>query len=96
MTELGKRLFVGIKISKALQNELDSAAPATRHYFEGNGHDEYLQIIDVGEQKLIGRYITDGFQATGIREVSRNVGTIVQLITHGRRIEENDIQIYSF
>jgi hypothetical protein len=95
MIDLSKRLFVGIKISKAMQNELDSSAPATRHYFEGNEQSEFLQIINLGEQKIIGRYIKDGFPATGIREVSRNVGNMVQLITRGRRIEENDIQIYS-
>ncbi len=95
MIDLAKRLFVGIKISKALQNELDSAAPGTRHYFEGNEHNEYLQIINLGEQRIIGRYIKDGFPATGISEISRNVGSIVQLITRGRRIEEDDIQIYS-
>jgi hypothetical protein len=95
MNDLGKRLFVGIKISKALQKELDSPAPGTKQYFEGNEHNEYLQIVNVGEQRIIGRYIRDGFPATDIGEVSHNVGSMVKLITHGRRIEENDIQIYS-
>jgi hypothetical protein len=94
--ELVRRLFVGIKISKGLQNELDSPAPGTRHYFEGNGENDYLQIIDIGEQKIIGRYIKDGFCAADIGEIGRNVGRMVKLITRGRRIEENDIQIYSF
>lgn len=95
-TALVRRLFVGIKISKGLQNELDSPAPGTRHYFEGNDENEYLQIVNVGEQKLIGRYVKDGFPATGIGEVSCNVGRMVKMITRGRRIEEHDIQIYSF
>ena len=43
MVEMGKRLFVGIKISKALQNELDSPAPGTEHYFKTDNVD-YLQI----------------------------------------------------
>jgi hypothetical protein len=94
--ELVRRLFVGIKISKGLQNELDSPAAGTRHYFEGNGENEYLQIINIGEQKIIGRYITDGFCAADIGEVSRNVGRMVKMITRGRRIEEDDIQIYCF
>jgi hypothetical protein len=93
--DLAKRLFVGIKISKALQNELDSPAPGTEHYFDRNEQNEYLQIINVGEQRIIGRYIKDGFPATDISEVSRNVGSMLKLITRGRRIEENDMQIYS-
>jgi hypothetical protein len=96
MVDLAKRLFVGIKISKALQNELDNPAPGTQHYFEGNEHNKYLQIINVGEQRIIGRYIKDGFPACGIGEVSRNVGSILKLITRGRRVEEKEIQIYSF
>jgi hypothetical protein len=96
MVDLAKRLFVGIKISKALQNELDRPVPGTQHYFEGNEHGEYLQIIDMGEQRIIGRYIEDGFPAIDIGKVSRHVGSMLKLITRGRRVEENDIQIYSF
>lgn len=94
--DLVRQLFVGIKISKALQNELDRPAPGTRHYFEENDENEYLQIVNAGEQRFIGQFIKDGFPVTGIGEVSRNVGRMVKMITRGRRIEENDIQIYSF
>ena len=51
MVEMGKRLFVGIKISKALQNELDSPAPGTEHYFKTDNVD-YLQIINLGRKSL--------------------------------------------
>lgn len=95
MIDKGGRLFVGIKISAALQNELDHSAPATRHYFDGNDNKDYLQIVDLGEEKFIGRYVKNGFPATDIGDVSRNVRSIVQLITRGRRIEEGDVRIYS-
>ena len=95
MIDLARRLFVGIKISKALQVELDSPALGTKHYFDGNDNNESLQIIIVGEQKYIGRYIDDGFPAADIDNVSRQLCTMVKMITHGRRIEENDVQIYS-
>ena len=57
MVDDTKSLFVGIKISRALQNELDSPAPGTKHYFDGGENKDYLQIIDMGEDKFIGRYI---------------------------------------
>jgi hypothetical protein len=95
MIDAAKRLFVGIKISKALQVELDSPVLGTGHYFEAAGDQNNLQIITVGEHKFIGRYIDDGFPAAEIGDVSRNVSTMVKMITRGRRIEENDIQIYS-
>jgi hypothetical protein len=95
MLDVGKRLFVGIKISKALQIELDSPAPGTKHYFEGSDKNDFLQIIDLGEQKFIGRYINDGIPAANIEDISRNVCSIVKLITRGRRIEDSDVHIYS-
>jgi len=93
--DLARRLFVGMKISKALQNELDSPAPGTEHYLHQNEQNEYLQIIHVGEQRVIGRYINDGFPAADISGVTRDVGNMLKLITRGRRIEENDMQIYA-
>jgi hypothetical protein len=89
-----KRLFVGIKITKSLQDDLDSPAPGTKHYFEGNNND-YLQIVNLGDEKFIGRYLKDGFPAANIGDVTRNVCSIVKLIARGRRIEDSDVHIYS-
>jgi hypothetical protein len=94
MTEVGKRLFIGIKISTALQNEINSPAPGTERYFEQN-NDDYLQIINLGEDKLIGRYVNDGYPVAALGDVSRNVCSILKLITRGRRIEEKEVHIYS-
>ena len=94
MEEGTKRLFVGLKITKALQDDLANPAPGTKQYFEGNS-DEYLQIINLGEEKFIGRYVKDGFPAANIGDVSRNVCSLVKLITRGRRIEENEVHIYA-
>ncbi|MGN6731275.1 MAG: hypothetical protein ACTHMB_04790 [Candidatus Binatia bacterium] len=94
MEEGTKRLFVGLKVTKALQDDLANPAPGTKQYFEGTS-DEYLQIISLGEEKFIGRYLKDGFPAANISDVSRNVCSLVKLITRGRRIEENEVHIYA-
>lgn len=93
MDDAAKRLFVGIKITRALQEDLDSPAPGMKQYFDANN--DYLQIVDFGENKFIGRYLNDGFPVANLADVSRNVCSIVKLITRGKRIEENDVQIYS-
>ena len=93
MSDQAKRLFVGIKISAALQNELDHPAPGTQHFFEAS-NDNYLQIVERGTEKFIGRYIKDGFPLADIGDVGRNVCSIVKLIARGRRIEERDVHIY--
>jgi hypothetical protein len=94
MSQLGKRLFIGIKISASLQNDINSPAPGTERYFEQNNKD-YLQIVNLGEDKVIGRYVNDGYPVTAIADVSRNVCSIIKLITRGRRIEESEVHIYS-
>jgi hypothetical protein len=94
MAEADKRLFIGVKISTALQNEINSPAPGTQCYLEENNQD-YLQIIQRGEDKLIGRYISDGFPVSAVGDVSRNVCSIIKLITRGRRIDEKEVHIYS-
>ena len=49
----------------------------------------------MGEDKFIGRYLKDGFPVASIGDVSRNVCSLVKLITRGRRVEENEVHIYS-
>ena len=93
MAETGKQLFIGIKISNSLQNELNSPAPGTERYFKGDDG-EFLQIISVDDQKLIGRYVKDGFSVADISDVSRNVRSIVKLITRGHQIGEDSVHIY--
>jgi hypothetical protein len=94
MDEAAKRLFVGIKITRAIQEDLDNPAPDVKQYFDANN--DYLQIVELGaEKKFIGRYLNDGFPVANLADVSRNVCSIVKLITRGKRIEENDVQVYN-
>ena len=93
MLEPRHRLFAGIKISSQLQSELNRPAPGTEHYFKSESPD-YLHVITLGEQKLIGRYLNDGFPAVQMEDVSRNVCSIIRLIARGHRLEEKAVQIY--
>jgi hypothetical protein len=93
MSETDKRLFVGIKISTKLQHGLDSPAPGTDRYFKENNGD-FLQIITQGEEKLIGRFIKDGFPVGDLDNVSRNVRSIVRIIAGDHRLEEDAVHIY--
>ncbi|MBI2359136.1 MAG: hypothetical protein HYV04_09565 [Deltaproteobacteria bacterium] len=94
MYEVDKRLFVGMKISANLQAGLDNCARGTEHYLKED-KPEALQIVTMGGEKLIGRFLRDGFPVSDIDNVSRNVRSIVTLITQGRRIAEDSIQIYA-
>ena len=94
MTEVDKRLFVGIKISTKLQRELDNCARVSEHFFKED-KPESLQIVTLREDKLIGRLLRDGFPVSDIDNVGRNVRSIVTIITQGSRIAEDSIQIYA-
>ncbi len=94
MVEVDKQLFIGIKISPKLQSELDNCAPGTEHYFKED-KPESLQIVSLGSEKLIGRFLQDGFPVSDIDNVSRNVCSIVKLITRGQRIAEDSVHIFA-
>ncbi len=85
---------MGIKISPKLQSELDHCAPGTECYFKEDKA-EYLQFLTLGEEKFIGRFLRDGFPVSEIDNVSRNVRSLVTLITRGQRIAEDTVHIYA-
>ena len=89
-----KRLFVGLKISTKLDRELDSPAPGTEG-FRRPEHANYLQTVDRGEDKLIGRYVEDGISAAEIENVSREISNNLKDIIPGHRVQENSLQIYA-
>ena len=94
MAETEKRLFVGIKISTSLQNELNSPAPelsVTSKVTMGS----FSRLSVLGDGRLIGRYVKDGFPVADIADVSRNVRSIVNPITRGHAIGEDSVHIYA-
>jgi hypothetical protein len=93
MSEADKSFFVGIKISKQLQTQLDSPAPGTERYFKED-NSEYLQIVTLGEDRIIGRFVRNGFPAGDISNVGRNVSSIVNLITRSHSSDEDSVHIY--
>ena len=94
MDEVERRLFMGIKISPKLQSELDHCMPGTECYFKED-KPEYLQFLTLGEEKFIGRFLRDGFPVSDIDNVSRNIRSLVKLITRGHPIAEDSVHIYT-
>ena len=94
MDEVERRLFMGIKITSKLQHELDHCVSGTECYFKEE-NPEYLQFLTLGEEKFIGRFLRDGFPVSEIDNVSRNVRSLVSLITRGQRIAEDTVHIFA-
>jgi len=53
MNEVARRLFMGIKISSKVQNELDHCAPGTECYFKEDKL-EYLHFLTLGRKSSLG------------------------------------------
>jgi hypothetical protein len=94
MVDENKRMFVGMKISTKLQRDLDNCAGGAERYFKED-KPESLRIVTFGEDRIIGRFLRDGFPVTDIDGVSRNVRSMITLITSGHRIDEDAIRIYA-
>lgn len=93
MDEGETRVFVGIKISPKLQRELDNCREAERYFTEHQP--ESLQIVTLGEKKLIGRFLQDEFPVRDIDNISRNIRSIVTRITRGLRVAEDSVHLYA-
>ena len=92
MDEGQRPLFVGIKISPKLRRELDNGIREAERYLTEN-QPESLQIVTRGEDKLIGRFLQDGFPVHDLDNVSRNVRSIVSRLTRGGWLAENSVRI---
>jgi hypothetical protein len=93
MVEIEKRIFIGVKISRNLEKELDNPAPGTEGYLRPDNVN-CLQIVRWGEDKLIGRYLSGGFPVVEINNVSREISDILKLVIPGHRVHENSVHIY--
>lgn len=94
MDLMNRRLFVGIRISEALQKELDKCPRESEHYFKQK-NPESLEIVSLGAERLIGRFLQDGFPVNNIDDVGRNVRSIVTLVTRGYRLAEDSVRIFA-
>jgi hypothetical protein len=72
---------------------LDNPAPGTERYFKPDNAD-YLQIVTFGEDRVIGRFVQNGFPVADIGDVSRNVRSIVALITRNDSIGLDSVHLY--
>ncbi len=91
--EVTKRLFIGIKVSSALQTELDKPASGTKQYLEP-GTPDHLEFVTMAGDNIIGRYMQDGCTADEVGIVGRRVCSIVRIVTRGYRIDEDSVLIY--
>lgn len=86
-------LVIGAKITDQVQEELDKVLPAHHFYFKEDNPD-YLQIVRVDGQKVIGKKLTPGMPVNKLGDYAVNVKSILKKICPDHGWSDSDIKIF--
>jgi hypothetical protein len=87
-------IIIGAKITEKIQQNLDKCLPAYQAYFKDN-NPEYLQIIRVEGERVIGKALPPGLPVSKLRDYSENVMSILKKVCPEYNWSELDIKVYA-
>lgn len=87
-------LFFGTKIDSKLREALAQCKPGERKYFDG-GSEEFLRILEVDEEKWLGKVINPGPAVTEVDDIQRNIVSILRRIAPSGRVTPSSIKIFT-
>ena len=85
--------FVGVKITSALQRQLDQCSSIHKRYFD-QSEPQSLQIVTIDREEVIGRAVEQGARVDSLRDVARNIRSILLIICPQCAIGESKIKVY--
>jgi hypothetical protein len=86
-------LFFGTKIDSKLREALSQCKPGDRKYFEG-GSDEFLRVVEVEEEKWIGKVVKGGTPITEVDDIQRNIISILRRVAPNARVAASAVKIF--
>jgi len=86
-------LFFCTKIDSKLREALSQCKPGDRKYFE-DGSDEFLRILEVEEEKWIGKVVKGGSPVTEVDDIQRNLVSILRRIAPNARVPASSVKIF--
>ena len=86
-------LFFGTKIDSKTREALAQAKPGDKKYFDGTS-EEFLRIIDTGEEKWIGKVVKAGPVVTEVDDIQRNIVSIMRRVAPAARVSASGIRIF--
>ncbi len=86
-------LFFGTKIDSKMREALSQAKPSDKKYFDGSS-EEFLRIVEVEEEKWIGKVIKAGPVVTEVDDIQRNIVSIMRRCAPGARVAASGIRIF--
>ena len=86
-------LFFGTKIDSKLREGLALSKQGDKKYFDGSS-DEFLRVLEIAEEKWIGKVIKPGPAVTEIDDIQRNVLSILRRIAPNARVAASAVKIF--
>ena len=87
-------IFVGIKISERLRDQLDSSNASMQPFFAGN-NPEYLQVLQIDNEEHIGKNIESGTSLEVLGNVRMNVITMLKMICPKFTLVDDAIKVHA-
>ncbi len=86
-------LFFGTKIDSKLREALSQAKPGDKKYFDGTS-EEFLRIVELPDEKWIGKVIKPGPVVTEVDDIQRNIVSIMRRVAPTARVSASGIRIF--
>jgi hypothetical protein len=86
-------LFFGTKIDSKLREALSQAKPGDKKYFDGSS-EEFLRIVELPDEKWIGKVIKPGPVVTEVDDIQRNIVSIMRRVAPSARVSASGIRIF--
>jgi hypothetical protein len=86
-------LFFGTRIDSKLREGLALSKPGDKKYFDGSS-EEFLRIIEMPEEKWVGKVIRGGLSVTEVDDIQRNVLSILRRVAPNARIPVSQVKIF--
>ena len=86
-------LFFATKIDSKLREGLALSKPGDKKYFDGSS-EEFLRILEVEDEKWVGKLIKGGTAVTEVDDIQRNVLSILRRVAPNARIASSAVRMF--
>jgi hypothetical protein len=86
-------LFFGTRIDSKLREGLALSKPGDKKYFDGTS-EEFLRVIEMPDEKWVGKVIRGGLSVTEVDDIQRNVLSILRRVAPNARIPASQVKIF--
>jgi hypothetical protein len=88
-----RQVFVGVRIDNKLRDALEHCPHRDRVFFDGSDP-RYLKVVRAVEDSYVGKVVEGGVTANSMEDLKRNVLSILNRISSGRR-SEDDVKVFA-